>query len=147
MDRAPEPPPTQPLAEGVCRVERVVDGDTIHVAPHTIIRLIGVDTPETVKPEHPIEPWGPEASAFTRHFLSGGEARLTFDRERVDRFGRHLAYVWVGDAMLNEELLRQGLARFEPHFRYAQPVKDRFRQAQREAQQAHRGIWSEQTPR
>ena len=73
---------------------RVVDGDTIVIAPDRVVRLIGVDTPETVKPEHPVEPFGPEAAAFTRQFLAGGTARLSFDRERVDRFGRFLAYVW-----------------------------------------------------
>jgi micrococcal nuclease len=118
-----------PLAEGSYPVERVIDGDTIVVAPRTTIRLIGVDTPETVKPEHPIEPLGPEATRFTSQFLAGGTARLSFDRERVDRYGRHLAYVWVGDRMLNEELLRSGLARFEPQFHYSEAVKRRFRQA------------------
>ncbi len=138
-DRTIEP---APLAEGIYRVQRVVDGDTLIVAPHTIVRLIGVDAPETVKPEHPIEPWGPEASAFTRGFVSGGTVRLTFDRERLDRFGRRLAYVWVDEAMLNEELLRRGLARYESHFHYSEAMKRRFRQAQREAQSEHVGIWS-----
>jgi micrococcal nuclease len=135
------PSPAQPLAEGNYQLRRVVDGDTILIVPHAVIRLIGVNAPETVKPEHPIEPWGPEASAFTKHFVSGGEVRLTFDRERVDRFGRFLAYVWVGDTMLNEELLRQGLARYEPQYHYSEAMKRRFRAAQQEAQRAHRGIW------
>jgi len=134
---------TQPLAEQSYRVVRVIDGDTIMVAPRTRIRLIGVDTPETVKPDHPIEPFGPEATEFTKAFLAGGTARLSFDRERLDRYGRHLAYVWVDDRMLNEELLRAGLARFEPQFHYSEPVKRRFRQAQQEAKQARRGIWSQ----
>jgi micrococcal nuclease len=137
---------TAPLAEGDYRVVRVVDGDTIIVAPHTRIRLIGVDTPETVKPEHPVEPFGPEATRFSKDFLAGGTARLTFDRERLDRFGRHLAYVWVDDRMLNEELIRAGLGRYEPHFHYSQAMKRRFREAQREAREAHRGIWSQMVP-
>ena len=140
----PQPPhPGQPLAEGEYHIRRVVDGDTIIVDPEATIRLIGVNTPETVKPEHPIEPWGPEAAQFTREFLAGGRARLTFDRERVDRFGRFLAYVWVDTQMLNEELVRNGLARFEPQYRYSEAVKRRFRQAQKEAQRGHRGVWSE----
>jgi micrococcal nuclease len=124
------------------RLRRVIDGDTIIVAPDATIRLIGVNTPETVKPMHPVEPWGPEASAFTREFLADGEVRLTFDRERVDRFGRFLAYVWVDDRLLNEALLRSGLGRYEPQFHYSPTMKRRFRQAQQEAQQARRGIWS-----
>jgi micrococcal nuclease len=141
---APLPPDArEPLAEGSYAVERVVDGDTIVFTPQATVRLIGVDTPETVQPERPVEPWGPEASEFTRAFLARGTARLSFDRERFDRYGRHLAYVWVDGQMLNEELLRAGLARWEPEFRYAEPIKRRFRQAQSEAQGARLGIWSE----
>lgn len=139
----PAPPnPRDPLAEGSYGVARIIDGDTILFAGDATVRLIGVDTPETVRPEHPVEPLGPEASAFTRDFLAGGRARLAFDRERFDRYGRHLAYVWVGQRMLNEELLRAGLARWEPGFNYAEPVKRRFRQAQQEAQAARAGIWA-----
>jgi micrococcal nuclease len=144
-DRPLEPP--APLAEGVYRVVRVVDGDTIIFAPHVVVRLIGVDTPETVKPEHPVEPFGIEASEFTREFLSGGTARLSFDHQRTDRFGRHLAYVWVGERLLNEELARQGLARFEEHFKYSPAMKRRFRQAQQQAKREHLGIWSEEPAR
>ncbi|HEY2892841.1 MAG TPA: thermonuclease family protein [Pirellulales bacterium] len=140
-----EAPPD--LAEGLHRVQRVVDGDTIIFEPRVVVRLIGVDTPETVKPEHPVEPFGPEATQFTREFLASREARLTFDRERLDRFGRHLAYVWVGDRLLNEELARAGLARYESHFHYSPVMKRRFQKAQQEAQEAHRGVWSIESPR
>lgn len=136
------PTPANPLAEDSYAISRVVDGDTIIVAPNTRVRLLGIDTPETVRPEHPVEPFGPEATAFTRRFLADGTARLTFDRERFDRFGRHLAYVWVDGQLLNEELLRAGLARWEPQFNYAEPMKRRFKAAQREAQDAQRGVWS-----
>ena len=128
-DSPPIAPVAAPLPAGVFHVQRVVDGDTLLLSGGDRLRLIGVDTPETVKPEHPIEPLGPEATRFTSQFLAGGTARLSFDRERVDRYGRHLAYVWVGDRMLNEELLRSGLARFEPQFHYSEAVKRRFRQA------------------
>jgi micrococcal nuclease len=138
--------PSEPLVEGMHAVDRVVDGDTIIFAQHSVVRLIGVDAPETVKPEHPVEPLGPEASAFTRRFLSLGVARLEFDRERVDRFGRFLAYVYVGDRLLNEELLREGLARWESHFHYSAAMKARFKRAQQEAQRAERGIWSRMAP-
>ncbi|MEX0978518.1 MAG: thermonuclease family protein [Pirellulales bacterium] len=143
---APPPSADRPLAEGPHRVVRVVDGDTIVIAPDSFVRFIGVDTPETVKPEHPVEPFGPEATDFTKKFLSGGTARLSFDRERVDRFGRFLAYVWVGDRLLNEELLRAGLARWEPNFNYSGDMKRRFRQAQDEARRAGLGLWSNEHP-
>ena len=125
----------------------MVDGDTIIVFPEAVIRLIGVNTPETVRPEHPVEPWGPEATAFTKHFLCAGTVRLSFDRERVDRYGRFLAYVWVGDEMLNEALLRAGLARYEPQFRYSESVKRRFRQAEQVAKREGLGIWSSESMR
>lgn len=133
--------PTEALREGTYRVLRVVDGDTILLDGHRRVRLIGVNAPESVKPDHPVEPFGPEASAFTKEFLAGGEARLTFDQERVDQYDRYLAYVWVGDRLLNEELLRAGLARWEPNFHYSQSMKRRFRLAQQEAQRMRAGVW------
>jgi len=129
------------LSEGLYEVARVVDGDTLLLTNHARVRLIGVDTPETVKPDAPVEPWGPEATAFTRAMVASREVRLQFDRERIDRFGRFLAYVWVEDQFLNEELLRAGLARWEPQYHYSQSMKTRFRKAQQEAQRAQRGIW------
>ncbi len=124
------------------RVERVVDGDTLLLVDRTRVRLIGVNTPETVKPDTPLEPWGAEASQFTRDFLAAGDVRLEFDEERLDQHGRTLAYVWVGDKLLNEELIRAGVGRAEMHFHYASEKKDRFRAAQQEAKKQRRGIWS-----
>jgi len=134
------------LSEGTYRVERVVDGDTLLLANRARVRLQGVDTPETVKPNHPVERFGPEASEFTRRFVAGagGAVRLQFDRERIDKYGRFLAYVWTGDRMLNEELLREGLATAETGFRYSNAMKTRFRRAEDEARAARRGIWSQQ---
>lgn len=130
------------------QVERVVDGDTLLLANRARVRLIGIDTPETVKPNTPVEPWGAEATAFTKDFVAGGGSgnntvRLEFDRERVDQYDRFLAYVYVGEAMLNEELLRAGLARMEPQYRYDQAMKRRFRQAEDEAKSKKLGIWSD----
>ncbi len=134
------------LREGTYVVERVVDGDTLLLANGARVRLQGVDTPETKKPNHPVEPFGPEASAFTRRFVAqgGGTVRLQFDRERLDRYGRFLAYVWVGDRMLNEELVRAGLATAELQYRYSSTMKRRFGRAEEEARAARRGIWSAQ---
>jgi len=139
--RAPRPP--SDLAEGTYQVGRVVDGDTLKLANGAVIRLMGVDTPETVKPDHAIEPWGPKASQFTKQFIGRAEVRLQFDRERLDQHGRFLAYAWVEDRMLNEELVRAGLARFQPQYRYAEAMKRRFRRAEQEARSAGRGLWSQ----
>jgi micrococcal nuclease len=143
------PPTPETLAEGAYEVERVVDGDTLLLANGARVRLIGADAPETVKPESPIEPFGPEAAELSRRFIAeaGNVVQLQFDRERIDRYGRFLAYVWVGDRMLNEELIRAGLATAETRFRYAEAMKTRFRRAEDEAKAAGRGIWSREPAR
>ncbi len=139
--------PPHELAPGTYRVERVVDGDTFIIAsPRERVRLIGADAPETVKPNWPVEPWGPEASQFSKHFLAGGKVHLEFDDRLRDKYGRLLAYVWVGKHMLNEELIHAGLARFEPQYHYSAAMKARFRRAQAEARAARRGIWSGRHP-
>ena len=146
--RQPPPPPEVLLGEEFA-LKRVVDGDTLVLENEAKARLIGVDTPEVFerggsgkRMETP-EPWGSEASAFTKEFTASGMLRLQFDKERKDRYGRFLAYVWVGDKMLNEELVRAGLARFAPRYRYSAAMKKRFGKAQDEAKAARRGIWSE----
>ena len=135
------------LAEGVHEVRRAVDGDTLLLVSGARIRLQGVNTPETVKPDHPIEAWGPEASQFTKDFIekAGHRVRLTFSLERKDRYDRFLAFVWDGDVMLNEELVRAGLAYARRDYRYSEAMKRRFTQAQEEARRAGRGIWSTQS--
>jgi len=137
-------------AAGIYRVQRVIDGDTLELVGGERVRLIGADTPETKRPNWPVEPWGPEATEFTRRFLglpeeSRPEVRLEFDGPRRDRYGRLLAYVWVDGRMLNEELIRRGLARARTEFDYSPAMKARFLAAQSEAQQARVGIWSSQS--
>lgn len=142
------PPPPEALPEANYRVQRVVDGDTLLLTNGARVRLMGADTPETVQPNHPVEPFGPEATAFTRRFIAerGGTVRLQFDRERIDKYGRFLAFVWVDDRMLNEELIRAGLATAETGFRYASAMKTRFRRAEEEARAVGRGIWGARAP-
>jgi micrococcal nuclease len=137
---AAAPPPL--LAEGEHPVVRVVDGDTLLLAGDVRVRLLGVDTPETVKPDHPPEPFGPEASEFTRAFVAAGPMRLTFDRERVDRYGRQLAFVWRGNECLNEQLIAAGLSPAMTKYPYSPTMKDRFRAAEREAKRKKLGIWA-----
>ncbi len=134
--------PPDAIQPGVYPVERVVDGDTLLLACGARVRLIGSDTPETVKPDHPAEPFGHEATAFTERFVAEGnsQVRLEFDGPRKDRYDRFLATVWVGDRMLNEELLRAGLARLRSEFRFSPPLKARLRRAEEEAKDAQRGI-------
>lgn len=144
---APAPKPAGPdaLPEGIHQVERAVDGDTLLLKSRARVRLEGVDTPETVREDYPVEPWGPEASAYTKQFLRDANyrVRLTFGNERVDDYGRFLAFVWHDDRLLNEELIRNGLARARLRYHYSEAMKRRFRLAQEEAQRAKRGIWSD----
>jgi endonuclease YncB( thermonuclease family) len=96
----------------------VIDGDTIEGSPAVNglkdVRLIGVDTPETVDPSEGVEPYGPQASEFTNRELSLRRVRLEFDKERVDRYGRLLANVYSDGSMFNEELVAREYAQALP---------------------------------
>lgn len=140
-----EPPPPHE-AGATALVQRVVDGDTLLLADHTRIRLLGVDTPETKRPDTPVEPFGPEASDFTRAHVEGRFVRLEFDKERYDKYGRVLAYVYLNDWFLNEELIRAGMGRAITNHPYSESMKRRFRAAEHEAQRARLGIWSDGVP-
>jgi micrococcal nuclease len=95
------PAPGMPAAPAVLhgRVLRAVDGDTLEVrlrdAAVETVRLIGVDTPETVKPDTPVQCFGPRASAFEHRVVEGRRVRLLTGVERRDVYGRLLAYVWL----------------------------------------------------
>ncbi len=132
------------LAEGMYEVRRVVDGDTLVLTTGARVRLQGIDTPETVREGFAVESWGPQASQFTKDFISRADnrVRLTFSLERKDRHDRFLAFVWDGEAMLNEELVRAGLAHARLDYRYSGAMKRRLARAQDEARRAGRGLWS-----
>src|SRR4051812_15670737 len=97
------------------RVTRVVDGDTILVAlaggRTETVRVLGVDTPETKKPNTPAQCFGPEASDYAKHQLTGRAVTLELDTETRDIYGRLLAYVIVDGRRFDDELLRLGYAR------------------------------------
>jgi micrococcal nuclease len=125
------------------RVVRAIDGDTIEVGVAGAledIRLIGVDTPETVKPGTPVQCYGERASHFTHRLLEGRRVRLVFGVERHDVYGRLLAYVHLGRRFVNAALVRRGLARsltIPPNDRFA-PL---FRRLELRAARAGRGLW------
>ncbi len=121
-------------------VERVVDGDTIIVEGVGRVRLIGVDTPETVHPNRPVEFFGKEASAFTKRLLEGKRVRLEYDQERQDRYGRTLAYVYLDDGtFVNAEIIRLGYGHAYTRFPFRH--MEAFRQFEREARDNRRGLW------
>ncbi|MCZ0756443.1 thermonuclease family protein [Anoxybacillus sp. J5B_2022] len=127
-------------------VERVVDGDTLKVQigkREETVRLLLVDTPESVHPTKPVQPFGPEASQYVKKLLPPGtKVELELDVRERDKYGRLLAYVWIGKKMLNELLLEKGYARvayvFEPNTKYV----DEFRRIQEEARKKRLNIWS-----
>jgi micrococcal nuclease len=137
-----EDPQTGP-ASAVAQVTRVVDGDTIEARVGERVedvRLIGVDTPETVKPGTPVQCFGPRASHFTKRRLTGRRVRLVFGVERRDVYGRLLAYVYLGRLFFNPVLVRRGLARsltIPPNDRFA----PRLRWLELAAARAGRGLW------
>jgi micrococcal nuclease len=133
-----------PKGTGVL-VTDVVDGDTVHVGRgwrRATVRLIGVDAPETVHPEKPVQLYGPEASEFTGKTLTGKWVRLEFEpRDQIDVYGRLLAYIFLEDGTLfNLELVRHGYARAYTRFPFR--YQDEFRLAQIEARNAGRGLWA-----
>ncbi|TMK56204.1 MAG: thermonuclease family protein [Actinobacteria bacterium] len=124
-------------------VTRVVDGDTVEVqldGAEEDVRYIGVDTPETVKPDTPVQCFGPQASAFNHRLVEGRRVRLVFGAERRDVYGRLLAYVYLDGRFVNAELVRRGLARtltIPPNDRFAGQLK----RLEIAAARAGRGLW------
>jgi micrococcal nuclease len=128
-----------------------VDGDTVRARIDNppaglgvveTIRLLGVDTPETVHPGRPVEAFGREASDFTRSRLLGKRVYLAFDWDLRDRYGRLLAYVYVLDGALscfNADIIREGYG--HAYTRYPFHFIEEFRSLEAEARNAGRGLW------
>jgi micrococcal nuclease len=126
---------------GDYKVARVIDGDTIQIQGGEKVRYIGMDTPETVDPEKPVQFYGQEASEENRKLVEGKTVHLEKDASERDKYGRLLRYVYVGNDFINLELVRDGYARVEtiaPDTKY----KDMFMRAQQEAEQSKIGLWS-----
>jgi micrococcal nuclease len=132
-------------------VDRVVDGDTVKLeldGDYVSVRLIGMNTPETVKPDSPVECFGPESSQFAKATLTGARVTLEFDESqgRTDRYDRTLAYVWreLPDGSLslfNLELIAGGYAVERQYGSTPYAWRDEFVRAQRLARDAGAGLW------
>ena len=125
------------------QVPRVIDGDTIEVAingqSHRV-RYIGIDCPETVHPDRGIEWMGPEAVQANKGLVQGSVVCLEKDISGSDKYGRLLRYVWVGDLLVNAELVRLGCclpSTYQPDVKH----QDDLLKAQKEAREAGRGLW------
>ena len=132
-------------------VERVIDGDTIKVllnGQSVSVRLIGIDTPETVKPGSPVECFGPEASDFAKAALTDQRVTLEADASQggTDRYGRMLAYVWRqapegGLTLFNLDAVAAGFAHERQYGPTPYAWKGALDEAQRAAQKADAGLW------
>ena len=140
--------PRGPIDPGF-RVIRVIDGDTMEVqdGPRVlIVRLLGIDTPETVHPSEPVECFGAAATRFADDRLLGREVTLEYDpsQGRRDYFGRTLAYLWVETApmtLFNHASVRRGYA-LEYTYDSAYAWQSRFMRAESIARQQRRGVWA-----
>lgn len=135
------------VADGT--VTRVVDGDTLKVSfggQEETIRLIGVNTPESVDPRRPVECFGEEASEFVKNQVEGKQVKLVTDSTQSDRdrYDRLLRYVYVGDMMLNREIIAEGYG-FEYTVGSKHLFADEFRELEEQAKNQKIGLWSSET--
>jgi micrococcal nuclease len=127
------------------KVVKIVDGDTFEVeigGKKEKIRLIGVDTPETKKPNTPIMYYGKEASDYTKKRLDQKTIELEWDVDKYDQYKRMLAYVWIGDELFNRTLVQEGYARiatFPPNVKYV----ELFKKDQEDARKKEKGLWKD----
>lgn len=144
-----ELPATAPNTIGVYYdVMKVTDGDTLHVKigeKDETVRLIGINTPETVDPRRPVQCFGKEASNRMKEIVNGKIVRLEYDDTQSlrDAYNRILAYVYLEDGqMVNRKMVAEGYA-YE--YTYLKPYKyqKEFRQLQQLAQSSGRGLWAE----
>ena len=127
-------------------VVRVVDGDTVDVSVNgqsVRVRLIGVNTPETVHPSKPVECFGREASNYTHRMLSGKKVQLELDssQDTYDAYNRLLAYVYINGDNFNYMLLRNGYA-YEYTYNIPYKYQTEFKHAQRYASSNNIGLWN-----
>ena len=145
------------------KVTRVVDGDTIEIAYNNNIknidgeiqsdienkkvRLIGINTPETVDPRRPVQCFGKEASAYMKSLVEGEIVQLEYDNTqgKTDKYGRILAYIYMEDGqMVNKKMIAEGYA-YEYTYNTPYKYRDSFKAAQVLAEKGGRGLWSADT--
>ncbi len=135
---------------GLYNISHFVDGDTIVVdmnGRNETIRFIGVDTPETHKPNTPVQCYGPAAAAFTKNTIGNQKVRLGLDPKSSnrDRYNRLLRYVYLPDGtLLNKKLIEDGYGFYYPYFPFTKSAE--FSAAEQAAQANHRGLWGNCSP-
>ena len=142
-----EPLLTPASSEFLWLVTKVVDGDTIWIegeGERLKVRLIGVDTPETVHPTKEVECYGPESSDFAKDTLAGTQVAITTDTSQgeVDKYGRTLAYVFLPSGQLFQELLVSGGYAYEYTFDEPYKYRDLLIEAEEQARLNGAGLWT-----
>ena len=131
---------------GLYSVNQFIDGDTIAVDMNgtvETVRMIGVDTPETHRPNTPVQCYGPQAADYTKSLIGKNRVRLQADPldTNRDRYGRLLRYVYLPDGrMVEEELIRHGYGFAYTQFPFLKSVE--FKMAESDAKYGGRGLWS-----
>jgi micrococcal nuclease len=122
-------------------VKWVDDGDTILLKNNNRVRYIGINTPEVAHKDQPAEPYGYAAKKYNIKLVYGKQVRIEYDRNKKDRYGRLLAYVFLKDGkFVNEAMIREGYAYCLFHKENSK-YSDLFLKTQREAMKSNRGIW------
>lgn len=136
---------------GLYKVTRFVDGDTISIDMNgkvEKVRFIGVDTPETHKPNAPVQCYGPAASAFTKNLISDNRVRLEADplSTNRDRYDRLLRYVYLpNNTLVNQKIIEQGYGFYYPYFPFTKSTI--FDAAQASAKSKGKGLWGNCSPK
>lgn len=136
------------IAQTYYSVVKVIDGDTLSIQINgkvQTLRLIGLDTPETVDPRKPVQCFGREASAKAKEILTGQQVRIETDQtqDEYDKYNRLLAYVFLPEGtLLNEMMIREG---YGHEYTHQTPYKyqNEFRAAENEARNKKRGLWAD----
>lgn len=139
--------PSQTPLEEYYPITKVIDGDTISVNINGTIetlRLIGINSPESVDPRKPVECFGIEASNKAKELLTNKKVRLKNDltQGEKDKYGRLLRYVWMEDGtFFNKKMISDGYA-FEYTYNTPYKYQSEFKQAELEAKTAKKGLWA-----
>ncbi len=131
-------PPQEQDAPEPLTVTRVIDGDTIELNNGERVRYIGANAPELSKSQC----WAQEAKQYNEQLVLNKHVRLEQDGEDKDAFGRLLRYVWVGDTLINQQLIEEGAA-YSFNFNIPHSKNDIFENTENEAKEARRGLWGD----
>lgn len=138
------------LPENTYPVIKVIDGDTIDVLidnQKVRVRLLGINSPESVDPRRPVECFGKESKKFLESIISGQVVELVTDPEKpnTDEYGRLLRYVYLGDQFVNQTMIDEGYAYEYTYHNENYLFQDDFKQSEQTARSQRKGLWSPST--